>query len=338
MIEIWQFFITNFNNREIAMAFWLSITFFILILRKDLRSGFYNILLALLAPRLLLTFTAFAGVVAFLAWLGVRSEFWTSDLITPVVVWYFFGGLSLLVQAFDAKEGTQHFGGYLKGVLSGATIIEFVYASKTFGLGVELVLTPLVTFVALVAAYSKNVKEHAAVNKLLTSLLMIYISSIIFGSVYQIWTEQGQFFTKTTLEIFLLPIYLTFGSTPFFYLVHCYSHIEVARIQINQKTCRSDAIKRYAKRRFILTFLLRPWLLRRATRQFHNLSVKEKKDIDMIINDILQHERDEDNPPSYDSEMGWSPFEAREFLANEGMRAGDYHCDHTEEEWCGADN
>ena len=67
MIEIWQFFITNFNNREIAMAFWLSITFFILILRKDLRSGFYNILLALLAPRLLLTFTAFSGVVAFLA-------------------------------------------------------------------------------------------------------------------------------------------------------------------------------------------------------------------------------------------------------------------------------
>jgi len=109
MIEIWQFFITNFNNREIAMAFWLSITFFILILRKDLRSGVYNILLALLAPRLLLTFTAFAGVVAFLAWLGVRSEFWTSDLITPVVVWYFFGGLSLLFQAFDAKEGSQHF-------------------------------------------------------------------------------------------------------------------------------------------------------------------------------------------------------------------------------------
>jgi len=255
-----------------------------------------------------------------------------------VVVWYFFGGLSLLFQAFDAKEGSQHFQGYIKGVLSGATIIDFVYASKTFGLGVELVLTPLVTFVALMAAYSRNVKEHTAVNKLTTSLLVIYISSIIFGSVYQIWTEPGQFFTKSTLKTFLLPIYLTIASTPFLYLVHCYSHIEVARIQIDQKTFLSDALKSYAKRRFILTFLLRPWLLRRATRQFHNLSVKEKKDIDMIINDILQHEIDEDNPPSYDSEMGWSPFEAREFLANEGMRAGDYHCDHTEEEWWGADN
>ena len=90
----------------------------------------------------------------------------------------------MLFQAFDAKEGSQHFQGYIKGVLSGATIIDFVYASKTFGLGVELVLTPLVTFVALMAAYSRNVKEHTAVNKLTTSLLVIYISSIIFGSVY----------------------------------------------------------------------------------------------------------------------------------------------------------
>ena len=335
MIEIWQFFTQNFNNREIAGAIWFSISVFILLLRKDLRSGFYNIILAILAPRLLILLTAFAGVVAFLAWLGVRSEFWTSDLITPVVVWYFFGGLSLLFRAFDATEGSQHFQGYIKGVLSGAAVIEFLYASKTFGLGVELVLTPLVSFVALMAAYSRNVKEHAAVNKLITSLLVIYMSCIILSSGYQIWTEHGQFFTNTTLKIFLLPIYITIGSTPFFYLVHCYSHIESARTQIDLKTFQSDALKSYAKWRFISTFLLRPWLLRRATRQFHSLPAKEKKDIDMIINEILQHERDEDNPPSYDSEMGWSPFEARELLANEGMRTGDYHCDHTEEEWWG---
>lgn len=67
MIEICQFFTNNFNNREIAGAFWFSIAFFISLLRKDLRHGFYNILQAILAPRLLLLFTAYAGVVAVLA-------------------------------------------------------------------------------------------------------------------------------------------------------------------------------------------------------------------------------------------------------------------------------
>lgn len=335
MTEFWLWLTENFNNREIAGAFWLAFTLSILFLKREIRNGFFNVIKAMFAPKLLLLFIVFAVVVTLWALLAMKLGFWTSKL-TPFVVWYFVGGLPLLVRTFDAKEGSRHFRGYVRGVLSGFTVIEFVYTSKIFSLVVELLVAPIVTFVALLEAFSSYDKRHSAVNKLSSWLLVIFASIVFLSSVYEIWVKPEDFFTTTMLKTFILPIYLTIASTPFFYLAHCYSHIEIARIQINRKSFQSDELKAYAKRRFFLTFMLRPWLLRRATRQFHIIPAKEKEDVDRIINEILQHERDEENLPSVDNQSGWSPHLAREFLADEGMRTGDYHSGFNYQEWwCG---
>ncbi|WP_171168114.1 hypothetical protein [Ruegeria sp. HKCCA0370] len=336
MAGIWPWLTENFNNRELAGAFWLTLVFSLLFLKKDVRNGIGGIIKAAAAPKLRVLFLGYAGFVALLAWLDISLGLWTNALITPTVVWYFVGGLPLLFRAFDAKEGTQHFRGYATSVLSGTALLEFLYVAKTFSLPAELVLTPIVTVVALLAAVSERDPEHSAVNNLMTWLLAVFAIVVFWNSISQIWAEPKDFFTTTTFRTFCLPIYLTIGSIPFFYLIHCYSHIESARIQIDQKTFQSSDLKAYAKKRFFLTFLLRPWLLRRATRQFHIKPAKEKNDVDAIIREILQHERDTENPPDVSDEEGWSPHAAREFLAEEGMRTGDYHSGYDGEEWwCG---
>jgi hypothetical protein len=71
--------------------------------------------------------------------------------------------------------------------------------------------------------------------------------------------------------------------------------------------------------------MLRPWLLRRATRQFHILPAKTNADVDQIIHDILNYERAYEAPPAIDPLVGWSPFLARDFLKNHGLRTNDYH-------------
>lgn len=118
---------------------------------------------------------------------------------------------------------------------------------------------------------------------------------------------------------------LTIGSIPVLYLLFCYSHIQQARIQIDQKTFQSDELKQYARKRFFLIFPLRPWLLRRATRQFHILPAKTNADVDRIVSTILDYERHEEEPLTVDPSRGWSPFDAREFLKEYGLQTNDYH-------------
>ncbi|WP_113154818.1 hypothetical protein [Nitratireductor sp. OM-1] len=333
MSEFWAWLTDNFNNRELAGAVWLAAILIIFAVRKDIRRGLANVVGAALNHKLLILFSSFAANVAILSWLGTFPKLWSLGLITPTIVWYFLGGLPLLARAFDAKEGTQHFRGYAKDAVSGTALLEFIFVAKTFSLPVELILTPLITVIAMMVVVSERNPAHAAVNKLLTWVISIIAVVILWNSIAQIWAEPGDFFTTNTFRSFILPVYLTIGSIPFFYAMHCYSHIEGARIQIDQKTFQSDELKRYAKKRFILTFMARPWLLRRATRQFHIMPARASQDVDKIIHDILDYEREAQNPPGVDQNEGWSPHSAREFLADEGLRTGDYHAGYDGEEW-----
>lgn len=333
MNEIWLWVTQNFNNREIAAAAWIVLILGLVSIKKDVRSSLFGVVRAVADRKLLIVFGAFAGWIGLLSWFALLTGLWTSNQGVPTVVWYFIGGLPLLFRAFDAKEGTQHFRGYATAVLSGTALIEFIYVAKTFSLPTELILTPIVTFIALLAVVSERDPEHAAVNKLLTWVLAIAALTILWHSVSQIWAAPETFFTIETARSFILPIYLTIFSIPFFYALHCYSHIEGARIQIDLKTFQSDELKAYAKKRFILTFMARPWLLRQATRQFHIMPARVATDVDKIIQDILHYERQEENPPEVDDLEGWSPFAAREFLADEGLRTNDYHASGDGEEW-----
>ncbi|MDD9728471.1 hypothetical protein PVW46_00970 [Mameliella sp. AT18] len=258
----------------------------------------------------MIIFESFAGWIGFLAWSESGTGLWTSSQIAPTAVWYFVGGLPLLLRAFEAKEGTQHFRGYATAVLSGTTLIEFIYVAKTFSLPTELILTPIVTFIALLAVVSERDLEHATVNKLLTWVLAIAALTILWHSVSQIWAEPETFFTIETARCFILPIYLTIFFIPFIYALHFFSHIEGALIHIDRKNFQSDELKPNAKKCFILTFMTRPWLLRRATRKFHIMPARVAADIDRIIHDILQYERQEESPPEVNDSEGWSPFAA----------------------------
>lgn len=225
----------------------------------------------------------------------------------------------------QSNEDDQYFRNLFRGSLKLSGIFEFIVVAYTFSLVTELVLVPILFFLAATLAFASTKPEYAKVKVLLELILGTFAAVLVWNSVSSIWSQPDQFFTTDTGRNFVLPILLTVGSIPVFYLLFCYSHIEQARIQIDQKTFQSDDLKRYARRRFFLIFPLRPWLLRRATRQFHTLPARTNADVDQIISDIINYERDEESPPTVDPTTGWNPFEARDFLREEGLRTNDYH-------------
>ncbi|WP_282077160.1 hypothetical protein [Epibacterium ulvae] len=333
MTEFWTWMTTTFNNREIAGAFWLAGVMLLSCVSKDIRRSLAQIIALTFQKTLLRLLILFATNVAVICFLASKLLLWNVQLLAPTLVWFFTGGLVLLGRSFKAKEGSSHFRGYATDVVSGVAFFEFIYLAKTFSLGVELALVPVVTYIGLLAVISEREAKYAAVNKIATWLLLIIGSTILANSIGQIWEKPGEFWNADTFKSFVLPIYLTIGSIPFFYCLFCYSTIERVSHQIDFTGPLSAEIKRYAKRRLFLTFLLRPWLLRRAARQLHLMTIKSNKDVNLVIDEILQYEREEDSPPDVLASDGWSPYAAREFLAEVNLRTADYHSGGGEDEW-----
>ena len=338
MNEFWVFPQATFNNREIATGIWLLFAFFLCLFLKDIRSSMWDILKTTMQRKLILLFGSLAVNIAGLCWFFSCFGLWTSEQFASTILWFFLSGLVLTGRTFSVKEDENYFKNLLWDSIKVAGIFEFVIVAYTFSLLTELMLVPFMTFIGVIITVASHNEEHATVKVLFEWIAFAVVVMFLWHSVGSIWEQPELFFTTLTGRNFLLPGLLTVGSIPFFYACYCYSHIELARIQINLKTFQSDALKRYAQKRFFFTYIVRPWLLKRATRQFHLLPASTNSDVDQIIEDILYYERHSKYPPEVDENLGWCSYLARDFLKAEGLRTDDFHSGYDGVKWYAKSN
>ena len=283
-------------------------------------------------------FWALALNIGVLCWLFAQLGIWAPDQFIPTVLWFFISGIALTGRSLSVKEDELYFRSLFWDSIRITEIFEFIVVAYSFSLVVEIVLVPIMVLVGVRIAFADTKEGDASVKSLFEWIAFALLIGMLWKSVGSIWDQPGSFFTAQTGRNFLLPVILTTGSIPFFYFWFCYSHIENACIRIDFKTFQSDELKAYAKKRFFIIFMVRPWLLQRAIRQFHNMPAKIDSDVDQIIAEILQYERNSKNLPEVDENLGWSPYLACDFLKAEGLRTGDYHSGYEGIEWWASSN
>ena len=338
MNDLWFWGQANFNNREIATGVWFLFAVILCLFHKDLRSGIWGIVRAVVQTKLLVLFGSLALNIVALCWLFSQLGLWASDQLIPTILWFFFSGIALTGRSLSVKEDEMYFRPLLWDSVRIIEIFEFVVVAYSFSLLVEFFLVPIMVFVGLIIVFADRGKEYASVKTLFEWIAFVVVIGMLWKSVGSIWQQPEAFFTAQIGRNFLLPFLLTAGSIPFFYFWYCYSHIENACIQVRRKTFQSNELKRYARKRLFTTFMVRPWLLQRAVRQFHNMPAKINSDVDQIIAEILRYERHSNNPPEVDENLGWSPYLARDFLKEEGLRTSDYHSGYKGMEWWASSN
>ena len=336
MNNAWSWVQETFNNREIATGIWILVAFVACLLLRGVRTGVRDVIKACFQTKLLILFGSLSLNIAGLCWLFSRLGLWTHKQWAPTVFWYFLSGLALTGRAISAKEDERHFRNLTLDCFRIAAIFEFLVVAYSFSLPVELVFVPFMTFVVLMIAFCEITENSTSVRKFFEWLTLAAVSLLLWKSIGSIWDKPDFFFTTQTGRNFLLPGLLTLGCVPFCYFWYCYAHVENARVRINFKTFQSDSLKRYARRRFFRAFMIRPWLLQRATRQFHVMAAMTTSDVDQIISEISAYERERRNPPGVDETLGWSPYLACNFLEEEGLQTEDYHSGHEGQEWWAA--
>jgi len=322
-----------FNNREIASSIWILIVLVVSFAQKEVRSSFGLVVRAFFQKAVLLITMSFAANVFILCWLISKWGVWQEDQLPATVLWTVFSMFPLIMAAINAEEQDDHFRQLFWNSLKVTGIFEFIVVAHPFSLSVEIILVPFAACLAMMLVIAKLDEQHAPARKLIERMLIVIGVLIVWYSIKKIWNDPAKFFTGRTARNFVLPIFLTIGSIPFLYLWYCYSHIEKARIGIDQKVFQSDELKRYARRRFFLIFPLRPWLLHRAVARFQSMPAESRADVNRIVEEIYQYEREVDDPPVIEPSRGWSPYLARKFLADEGLQAIGSGSNFDEEWW-----
>jgi len=244
------------NNREIALIAWVLVLVVGVLVWRDTRESVLNMLKIVASPNMaipLLTMIAYVSLVLAGAY---KVGAWDFSLLKTTLFW-FFG--AALVMFFTANETTRNDGYFRKVVtrnLQFAVVLEFIVNLYVFNIFVELVLLPVLAFIAMLAAVADTKPEYKPVRTL-TNIVTTGFGIYLLGyAIVQIVGDFRGFATLRNVNEFMLPIMLTLVLLPYLYALALYMAYELlfTRIRI---LIKDRKLARFAKWHVFKTCRLR---------------------------------------------------------------------------------
>lgn len=276
-----------FNNREIATAIWLLVIFILMLFNRDLRKSFLDVFKAFFKIKILSPIFFMIAYTAGIVFVLYQINFWNISLLKDTVVWFCFTAIVLCVNLVTSETDQNLFRKVIVDTIKIVIIIEFIVNTYTFSLAVELVLIPVVTFIAILGVFAKTDEKYSSVAKLTNGLLIIIGIVILIFSISNVVSDYKNFVSLDTLRKFLLPPLLTILFLPFIYFMVLFSTYEQLFVQLNLGYEKSKKLKRYAKRKIIQHCLLSLKKVKKASNMNYNLKViRYEEDVDKLIEDL----------------------------------------------------
>lgn len=318
------------NNREIATLIWggLAVCFFAL--KPRVRSAMGGVIGALFQPILLKalgTATLWIGLCVFLM---ERQGLWGWDNLKTTIVW---AVTFAFVTMFDvAKIGKPDFlSSIVRDIFSVTTVVVFVTEFATFNLLGELILIPILVFLGLLQGVAASKTEFSQVSKLLDGFAILVVISLFSYSIWRIMIEFSAFTQRSTALEFAVPIILSSLFLPFIFLFGLWVTYERVFASFHY-SIPNEKLRAYARRRSLLAFCSDLEMLDRWRTQLIRVRPATRGELDKTITEIKSAKRREESPPLVDSQDGWSPYAAKDFLKNDGLATSAYQ-DLGEGEW-----
>ena len=275
-----------FNNREIATAIWVFAFFFLLLIKKEIRTSFLNFIKALFQRKILfilffiiLYFTVITTTLYYI-------RFWNITLLKDSIEWLLFTGILICFNTITASKDEKIFRKIIKENITLIIILEFIINTYTFPLLVELLLIPLLTIIILSGEVAKTNPKYNPVEKLMNNLQVILGMIILFSVIYKTIADFENFWNINTLKSFLLPPILTVLFLPFTYLVVLYSKYELLFSKLDIGEGKSIELKNYAKKKIFKCFFLSLNKVNKVlnSESIHDLiNIKSKEDVDKLV-------------------------------------------------------
>ena len=244
------------NNRELAFLFWLGVLLVWMLARRDTRSSLGPLVRSFFKAAILVPLVAFALYLAGVVLLARNWGLWQDDLLNDTVAWFLAAGFVMFFNIERVYTSDDYFKKAALNTLKAGVAIEVFVNLVVLPLPVELVLVPVLTFLAMTLVVAESKREYEPSRRLLSGILT-FVGFAIFAFVgLSLITNVGQLSLIYLLEAFALPIWLTLAGLPFIYLIGLYAGYQRVFLRLDLRDADRKA-RRRAKLALVLACHLR---------------------------------------------------------------------------------
>ncbi|ODB99322.1 hypothetical protein A3197_14425 [Candidatus Thiodiazotropha endoloripes] len=314
------------NNREWSILIWFTALALYLGLSprmREVRGPLVDVIQSFFVWKIQALLFLALFYVSFLVYCLHEIDLWHIGQLKNTMIWFF---AVAFLSFFDLEKYKNNSGLFKKTVLDNIKLIalvEFLIGFYVLPFWAELILFPVLVFITMLHAFSQADKMYKSVENLFGMILSIFGLSLIIYALYELVTNFSEFAKPETAEDFLLPPFLTLAYLPLIFFLVVYTTYENIFVTL-QFSVKDKWVKRFTKAFALIVFNfhikdLERWVWMLQVRDINNL-----RDVLKAWQDFSAMRRVERNPPSVSKTEGWSPYEAQEFLKNQGVETGHY--------------
>lgn len=234
------------NNREIASIIWFLLFIFGVIFfsknNEDIRTSLGYVVKDFFQRTIITTTIVFTVYILFIIYICYLINAWDISLVKETILWSFvaFSNIFKITEKGNFKDKIKSIA---LRCFTLSFIIEYIANMASFGLIAELIITPLVTIIALMSVVAESDEKHMIIRKPLNYLLIAWGIFILIYSAYTVLNNQD-LNLATESKKFILPFVLTalFTPFPYFFFLYCQYERLYTPIAYNIKS-KKEAIK-----------------------------------------------------------------------------------------------
>lgn len=270
-----------FNNRELAIIFWLLIFLIWVLTDKKFRISIYSIFGALFKKKIMVALLIMSIYVCLIILKGYHLQLWDFTMVKDTIYWFFGSALVLFFSADNAKDDEDYFKKILLNNAKFILVLQFIINFYVFTFWAEILLIPSITIVAVMSAVADTQAKYVAVKKVLDFILASYGIVLVIFAVLNIVNDYNFLFNNTNLTTFLLPPILTISFLPFIYFFALYMAYEILFVNLSIYIGKDKSLLHFAKRKIFQICLFRLNNIQRLKRDYLRdlLIIREKEDV-----------------------------------------------------------
>ena len=237
-----------FSTRELATAFWTGIILvavgMAIVTNKKARKSFIEVLKCFFGRKIRMLWEIYFLYIGIITFLFSRLPIWESIYLKDIIIWTFFSGLTICINAVAGEADEKYILKVLKDNIRFTMVTELLLSTFTFSFWVELIIIPITTVIVLFDTVAEHKSDAIAVHKLLQDVMAFAGLCVILQTVRVGILEYRELNVINTLVSFFIPIVYLLLVTPLEYAFELYSKYEMLFIQMHFKEPSDKMVQR----------------------------------------------------------------------------------------------
>lgn len=237
-----------FSTRELATAFWTGIILvavgMAIVTNKKARKSFIEVLKCFFGRKLRTLWEIYLLYIGIITFLFSRLPIWESIYLKDIIIWTFFSGLTICINAVAGEADEKYIFKVLKDNIRFTMVTELLLSTFTFGFWVEVIIIPIITVIVLFDTVAEHKSDAIAVHKLLQDVIAFVGLCVILQTVRVGILEYRELNVINTLVSFFIPIVYLLLVTPLEYAFELYSKYGMLFIQMHFKEPSDKMVQR----------------------------------------------------------------------------------------------